>query len=121
MKNRVPWVIQKMTNNGRSFALPISHIIPHKKNQWAKYLEVASYILLSLYSFPEVTSVDESNDDLDSLHTVTVNPSKRLIGRESSFCSEQRKQKLYFHILLKFPEEVDKFCYDLWRGKTLRI
>ena len=78
---------------------------PTLKNQWAKYLEVASYILLSLYSFPDwlseeaevdgirqTTSVDESNDELDSLHTVTVNPSKRLIGRESSFCSEKRKQ-----------------------------
>ena len=99
------------------------------KNQWAKDLEVASYILLSsLYSFPDwlskeaeadgagqATSVDESNDELDSLHTVTVNPSKRLIGRESSFCSEKRKQLLYFRILLKFSEEVDKFCYNLWR------
>ena len=61
------------------------------KNQWAKYLEVASYILLlSLYSFPDwlseeaeaddirqATLVDESNDELDSLHTVSVNPSKR--------------------------------------------
>ena len=78
---------------------------PTLKNQWAKYLEVASYILLSLYSFPDwlseevgadgvrqATSVDESNDELDSLHTLTVNPSKRLIGRESSFCGEKRKQ-----------------------------
>ena len=63
---------------------------PTLKNQWAKYLEDASYILLSFYSFPDwlseeaeadgvrqATSVDESNDELDSLHTVTVNPSKR--------------------------------------------
>ena len=74
------------------------------KNQWAKYLTVASYILLSLYSFSDwlseeakadsvhqATSVDESNEELDSLHTVTVTPSKRLIGRESSFCGEKKK------------------------------
>ena len=36
----------------------------------------------------QATSVDESNDELDSLHTVTVDPSKRLIGRESYFCGE---------------------------------
>ena len=73
---------------------------PTLKNQWAKYLEVASYILLSLHSFADwlseeaeadgirqATSVDESNDELDCLHTVTDNPSKSLIGRESSFCS----------------------------------
>ena len=80
-----------------------SKSVPTLKNQWAKYLEVASYLLLSLYSFPDwlseeadrvrqATSVDESNDELDSLHTVTVNPSKRLIGRESSFCGEKSKQ-----------------------------
>ena len=80
---------------------------------------------MSLYSFPDslseeaeadgvrrATSIDESNDELGSLHTVTVNPSKRLIGRKS-FCSKKRKQKLYFRILLKFSEEKDKFCYDL--------
>ena len=78
---------------------------PTLKHQWAKYLEVASYLLLSLYSFPDwvseeveaddvrqITSVDESKDELDSLHSVTVNTSKRLIGRESSFCGEKRKQ-----------------------------
>ena len=79
-------------------------LFPSLKNKWTKYLEVASYILLSLYSFPDwpseeaeadgfrqATSVDESNDELGSLHTVTVNPSKRLIGRESSFCGEKKK------------------------------
>ena len=63
---------------------------------------------MSLYSFPDwlseeaeadgvrqATSVNESNDELDSLHTVTVNPSKRLIGGESSFCGEKKKQLLY--------------------------
>ena len=77
---------------------------PRLKNQWAKYLEVASYILLSLYSFSDwlseeaeadgvrqTTSLDESNDELESLHTVTVNPSKRLVGCESSLCGEKRK------------------------------
>ena len=60
---------------------------PTLKNQRAKYLEVASYILLSLYSFSDwlseeveadgvqqSTSVDETNDELDILHTVIVNP-----------------------------------------------
>ena len=78
---------------------------PTLKNQWVKYLGIASYILLSHYSFPDslweeaeadgvqqATLVDELNDELDSLHTVTVNPSKRLIGRESPFCSEKREQ-----------------------------
>ena len=78
---------------------------PTLKNQWAKYLKVASYILLSLYLFPhwlseeakadgvrQATSVDKSNEQLVSLHTVTVNPSKRLFGRESSLCNEKRKQ-----------------------------
>ena len=63
------------------------YIFPTLKNQWAKYLEIASYILLSLYSFPDwmleeaeangvhqATSIDESNDELDSLHTVAVTP-----------------------------------------------
>ena len=88
--------------------------------------------MLLLDSFPDwlseeadgvrlATSVDESNDELDSLHTVTVNPPKRLIGRESPFCGGKRKQCLYFRMLLTFPEEVDKFCYDLWRDQILRI
>ena len=83
----------------------ISFYDPALKNQSAKYLEVTSYILLSLYSFldwlseeaksdgvHQVTSVDESNDEFDSLHTVKVTPLKRLIGRESSFCGEKKKQ-----------------------------
>ena len=58
-------------------------IYPTLKNQWIEYLEVASHLLLSLYSFPDwlseeaeadgvrqATSVDESNDDLDSLHVL---------------------------------------------------
>ena len=62
---------------------------PILKNQWAKYLKVASYILMSLYSLldwlleeakadgvRQATSVAESNEELDSLHTVTVNRSK---------------------------------------------
>ena len=109
-------------------------IYPTLKNQGAKYLEVTNYILLSFYSFPDwlseeaeadsvrqATLVDESNDELDSLYAVTVNSPKRLIRRQSSFCCEKRKQLLYFRIRLTFPEEVDKFCYDLWRDKILRI
>ena len=61
--------------------------------------------MLSLYSFPDslseeadadgvrrATSIDEPNDELDSLNTITVNPPKRLISRESSFCGKKRKQ-----------------------------
>ena len=83
----------------------LQNVFPTLKNQCAKYLEIATYILLLLYSFPDwlseqaeahgvrqATSVDKSNDELDSLHSVTVNPSKKLIGRESSFCSKKRKQ-----------------------------
>ena len=57
--------------------------------------------MLSLYSFPDslseeakangvrqATSVDESNDELDSLHTITVIHPKSLVGRKSFFCGE---------------------------------
>ena len=83
--------------------------IPTLKNQCAKYLEVANYILLSLYSFPDwlfeeaeadcvrqTTSVDELNDELNNLHTGTVNSSKRLIGYKSSFYGKKRKHIFVF-------------------------
>ena len=55
--------------------------------------------MLSLYSFPDwlsekagadgarqETSVDESNDELDSLHTITINPKALTVVKRESSC-----------------------------------
>ena len=50
---------------------------PTLKNQWAKYLEDASYILLSFYSFPDWPSYEREAKGVRRGTSVVVSPCSR--------------------------------------------
>ena len=66
--------------NWRTIGGTVGRNHPTLKNQCAKYLEVASYMLLSLHSFPDWLSEEAEADgvrqaaSVDELDDVTVDP-----------------------------------------------